>query len=188
MNKTKEKRKFTVKSLKGYIFLLPWLIGFFGLTAFPMLASLYFSLCDYDMLTAPVFIGIKNYINLLADPKFKISLVVTLKFVFISVPLQLAFALLIALMLKKNRKGIKIYRAIFYLPSLFGGSVAVSILWKQLFNKEGLFNQVLAIYGIEGINWIATPSTALNTLIVMAVWFFNGDFSGFIKTDTGRLL
>ena len=95
MNKTKEKRKFTVKSLKGYIFLLPWLIGFFGLTAFPMLASLYFSLCDYDMLTAPVFIGIKNYINLLADPKFKISLVVTLKFVFISVPLQLAFALLI---------------------------------------------------------------------------------------------
>ena len=81
MNKTKEKRKFTVKSLKGYIFLLPWLIGFFGLTAFPMLASLYFSLCDYDMLTAPVFIGIKNYINLLADPKFKISLVVTLKLI-----------------------------------------------------------------------------------------------------------
>ena len=182
MNKTKEKRKFTVKSLKGYIFLLPWLIGFFGLTAFPMLASLYFSLCDYDMLTAPVFIGIKNYINLLADPKFKISLVVTLKFVFISVPLQLAFALLIALMLKKNRKGIKIYRAIFYLPSLFGGSVAVSILWKQLFNKEGLFNQVLAIYGIEGINWIATPSTALNTLIVLAVWQFGSSMVIFLAS------
>lgn len=182
MNKTKEKRKFTVKSLKGYIFLLPWLIGFFGLTAFPMLASLYFSLCDYDMLTAPVFIGIKNYINLLSDPKFKISLVVTLKFVFISVPLQLAFALLIALMLKKNRKGIKIYRAIFYLPSLFGGSVAVSILWKQLFNKEGLFNQVLAIYGIEGINWIATPSTALNTLIVLAVWQFGSSMVIFLAS------
>jgi len=82
--------------------------------------------------------------------------------------------------LKKNRKGIRGYRAVFYLPSLFGGSVAVSILWKQLFNKEGLFNKVIGIFGIEGINWIATPKTALNTLIVLAIWQFGASMVIFL--------
>lgn len=180
MKNIKQKKKLKAKDFTGYVFLLPWLIGFFGLTAFPMVASLYYSLCSYDMLTAPEFIGFQNYVKLFADPKFKTSLTVTIKYVFISVPLQLAFALLIALMLKKNRKGIKIYRAVYYLPSLFGGSVAVSILWKQLFNKEGLFNQILALFGIEGINWIATPETALNTLIVLAVWQFGASMVIFL--------
>ena len=120
--------------------------------------------------------------DLFSDPKFKISLMVTIKYVFISVPLQLAFALFIAVLLKRDRKGIKIYRAVFYLPSLFGGSVAVSILWKQIFNKEGLFNQILSIFGIEGINWIATPSTALNTLIVLAVWQFGSSMVIFLAS------
>ena len=168
--------------MTGYLFLLPWLVGFFGLTAFPMVASLFYSLCDYDMLTSPRFIGVKNYMDLFSDPKFKISLMVTIKYVFISVPLQLAFALFIAVLLKRDRKGIKIYRAVFYLPSLFGGSVAVSILWKQIFNKEGLFNQILSIFGIEGINWIATPSTALNTLIVLAVWQFGSSMVIFLAS------
>ena len=175
-------RKFRGKKMTGYLFLLPWLVGFFGLTAFPMVASLFYSLCDYDMLTSPRFIGLKNYMDLFSDPKFKISLMVTIKYVFISVPLQLAFALFIAVLLKRDRKGIKIYRAIFYLPSLFGGSVAVSILWKQIFNKEGLFNQILSIFGIEGINWIATPSTALNTLIVLAVWQFGSSMVIFLAS------
>ncbi len=175
-------RKLRGKKMTGYLFLLPWLVGFFGLTAFPMVASLFYSLCDYDMLTSPRFIGLKNYMDLFSDPKFKISLMVTIKYVFISVPLQLAFALFIAVLLKRDRKGIKIYRAVFYLPSLFGGSVAVSILWKQIFNKEGLFNQILSIFGIEGINWIATPSTALNTLIVLAVWQFGSSMVIFLAS------
>lgn len=174
-------KKWKKKDMVGYLFLLPWFIGLFGLTAFPMAASLYFSLCRYDMLTPPVFTGLKNYVTLFADPKFRISLRVTMKFVFISVPLQLCFALLVAMLLKKNRRGIRIYRAVFYLPSLFGGSIAVSILWKQLFNKEGLFNQVLAFFGIEGINWIATPSTALNTLIVLAIWQFGASMVIFLS-------
>lgn len=176
------KKKWKAKALTGYAFLLPWLIGFFGLTAFPMIASLYYSFCNFDMLTPPQFIGTQNYGKLFADPKFRTSLLVTIKYVFISVPLQLAFALLIALMLKKDRKGIRIYRAVFYLPSLFGGSVAVSILWKQLFNKDGLFNQILALFGIEGINWIATPRTALNTLIVLAVWQFGSSMVIFLAS------
>ncbi len=178
--KVKKKHGLSGKSFVGYLYLAPWLIGLFGLTAFPMVTSFYFSLCRYDMLTEPKFIGISNYISLFSDPKLIKSLEVTVKFVFISVPLQLAFALFIALLLKKNRKGIRGYRAVFYLPSLFGGSVAVSILWKQLFNKEGLFNKVIGIFGIEGINWIATPKTALNTLIVLAIWQFGASMVIFL--------
>ena len=178
--KTGKKRKYGKNAMVAYLFLAPWLAGLIGLTAVPMISSFYYSFTNYDMLTTPKFVGADNYINLAADPKFIKSLQVTLKFVFISVPLQLAFALLVALMLKKNRKGVRIYRAVYYLPSLFGGSVAVAILWRQLFNKEGLFNQIIALLGIEGINWIATPKTALNTLIVLAVWQFGASMVIFL--------
>ena len=172
--------------IAGYLFLLPWLLGFFGLTLIPMIASLYFSFTQYDMLTPAIPVGLKNYRDLFADDRFINSLKVTFKYVIISVPLQLAFALMIALMialmLKKNRRGVKVYRAMYYLPSLFGGSVAVSILWRQLFNKEGVFNQFLALFGIEGQNWIATPSSALNTLIVLAVWQFGSSMVIFLAS------
>ncbi|MBS7030331.1 MAG: sugar ABC transporter permease [Clostridium sp.] len=147
-----------------------------------MIASLYFSFTQYDMLTPAIPVGLKNYESLFADGRFINSLKVTFKYVIVSVPLQLAFALLVALMLKKNRRGVKVYRAMYYLPSLFGGSVAVSILWRQLFNKEGVFNQILAVFGIEGKNWIATPSSALNTLIVLAVWQFGASMVIFLAS------
>lgn len=164
----------------GYAFLAPWLLGFFGLTVIPMISSLYFSFTKYDMLTDPVMYGVQNYSNMLRDAKFAKSFMVTVKYVFVSVPLQLAFALFVAMLLKKNRRGIRLYRAVYYLPSLFGGSVAVSILWRQLFNKEGLFNQILSLFGVKGINWIATPGTALNTLIVLAVWQFGASMVIFL--------
>lgn len=181
-NKTIVKKKWKAKDFVGYIFLTPWLLGFFGLTLIPMVASLYFSFCQYDMLTPPIFMGLSNYQMLFKDPKFIASLKVTFKFVFVSVPLQLTFALLIAMMLKRNRRGIKVYRAIYYLPSLFGASVAVSILWKQLFNKEGIFNQVIGLFGIEGKNWIANPKYALNTLIVLAIWQFGSSMVIFLAS------
>ena len=118
-------------AIAGYLFLLPWLLGFFGLTLVPMAASLYFSFTKYDMLTPAVPNGLGNYTSLFADERFINSIKVTFRYVLISVPLQLVFALLIALMLKRNRRGVKVYRARYYLPSLFGGSVAVSILWRQ---------------------------------------------------------
>ena len=147
-----------------------------------MVASLFFSFTQYDMLTPAIPVGIKNYVSLFEDARFINSLKVTFKYVIVSVPLQLAFALLIALMLKKNRRGVKVYRAMYYLPSLFGGSVAVSILLRQLFNKEGVFNQILAAFGVEGKNWIATPSSALNTLIVLAVWQFGASMVIFLAS------
>lgn len=168
--------------IAGYLFLLPWLLGFFGLTLIPMAASLYFSFTKYDMLTPATPNGLGNYTALFRDERFLSSIKVTFRYVLISVPLQLTFALLIALMLKRNRRGVRVYRALYYLPSLFGGSVAVSILWRQLFNKEGVFNQFLAVFGIEGKNWIATPSSALNTLIVLAVWQFGSSMVIFLSS------
>ena len=169
-------------AIAGYLFLLPWLLGFFGLTLVPMAASLYFSFTKYDMLTPAVPNGLGNYTSLFADERFINSIKVTFRYVLISVPLQLVFALLIALMLKRNRRGVKVYRAMYYLPSLFGGSVAVSILWRQLFNKEGVFNQFLSLFGIQGKNWIAMPSSALNTLIVLAVWQFGASMVIFLSS------
>ena len=176
----KPKKNRRKSSLVGYMFLLPWLIGFLVFRLIPMGASLWFSLNNFDMLTPPRFIGFENYQNLLSDQRFLNSVRVTFTFVFLSVPFQLAFSLMVAILLKKNRPGVRVYRAMYYLPSLFGGSVAVAILWRQLFNQTGLFNQVLGLFGIRGINWISTPDTALYTLVVLAVWQFGASMVIFL--------
>jgi multiple sugar transport system permease protein len=156
----------------GYLFLAPWLIGLFALSAVPMTASLYFSLSDYDMFTPPEWVGFQNYIDMFNDRKWQNSLRVTLVYVFLGVPLQLIFALSVALLLNRGIRGLKFYRAVYYVPSLFGGSVAVALLWRQLFGRQGMVNSILNSIGIEGMNWIATPDTALYTLIILKVWQF----------------
>jgi multiple sugar transport system permease protein len=156
----------------GYLFLSPWLLGLIGLSAIPILASAYFSFTRYDMLTPPDWIGFENYRAMFEDQKWRSSMKVTLTYVFLGVPLQLIFALSIAMMLNRGIRGLRIYRAIYYVPSLFGGSVAVALLWRQLFGGEGLVNVLLRQIGLQGYNWIASPDTALYTLIVLKVWQF----------------
>ena len=157
----------------GYLFLLPWLIGFLGLTIGPILTSLYLSFTDFDLLTAPDWVGADNYVRMFTnDPKFAASMRVTFVFVVFSVPLKLAFALGVALLLNRGMKGLSVYRALFYLPSLLGASVAIAILWRQIFAGNGLVNQFLANFGIEGPSWISNPRTSLWTLIILAVWQF----------------
>lgn len=157
----------------GYLFLLPWFIGFFGLTIAPILSSLYLSFTDFDMLTSPQWVGADNYIRMFThDPKFAQSMRVTLFFVVFSVPLKLAFALLVALLLNRGMKGLPVYRAVFYLPSLLGASVAIAVLWRTLFAGDGLVNKGLAIFGIYGPAWISNPRYSLWTLIALAVWQF----------------
>ena len=106
------------------------------------------------------------------DARYKKAVQVTLKYVFIGVPLVLAFSLSIAMLLNRGIRGLMIYRAVYYVPSLLGGSVAIAILWRQVFGRSGLFNQMLAIFGIEGTSWISNPSYALYTLIALKVWQF----------------
>ncbi|WP_163263830.1 carbohydrate ABC transporter permease [Chelativorans alearense] len=157
----------------GYLFLLPWFIGFLGLTAGPALASLYLSFTDFDLLTSPRWIGAANYVRIAtADPRFIASMQVTFVYVLLSVPLKLAFALLVAMALNRGMKGLPWYRAIFYLPSLLGTSVAIAVLWRQLFAGNGLVNSFLANFGIEGPSWISNPNYSLYTLVVLSVWQF----------------
>jgi multiple sugar transport system permease protein len=157
----------------GYMFLVPWFIGFFGLTLGPILYSLYLSFTNFDLLTAPEWTGLSNYVRMFtADPKFATSMRVTLFFVVFSVPLKLAFALCVALLLNRGMKGLPLYRAMFYLPSLLGASVAIAILWRQIFAADGLVNQLLALVGIEGPSWISNPRYSLWTLIILSIWQF----------------
>ena len=166
----------------GYLFLIPWLVGFFGLTVIPMIASLYFSLTSYDLIASPKWIGFQNYVNMCRDVKFQHSLRVTFTFVFLGVPLQLVFALILAVIFKKNRPGVRYYRAIYYLPSLFGGSIAVASLWRQLFNKTGLLNRVLQAMNFNVTkNWISSPDTAIYTLILLQVWQFGASMVVFLS-------
>ena len=142
--------------------------------------SLYFSFTKYDLFTAPRFIGFENFLTMAMDVRLIKSLKVTGTYVALTVPFQVMFALLVALVLKKNITGVRIYRAIYYLPSLFGGSVAIAILWRRLLNKQGVVNKILELFGFEGLNWIATPSTALYTLVLLGVWQFGASMVIFL--------
>jgi multiple sugar transport system permease protein len=155
------------------MFLIPWFVGFFGLTVGPILTSLYLSFTDFDLLTPPRWNDAANYVRIFtADPKFAQSMKVTLFFVVFSVPLKLAFALCIALLLNRGMKGLPLYRAIFYLPSLLGASVAIAVLWRKLFAGDGLVNLLLANIGIHGPSWISNPRYSLWTLVALSVWQF----------------
>lgn len=161
------------KSGPGYAFLIPWFIGFIGLTIGPTLASLYLSFTEFDLFQAPKWVGAANYVRIAtSDPDFMASMRVTFTYVLFSVPLKLCFALALALLLNRGIRGLPVYRAIFYLPSLLGSSVAVAILWRQLFAGDGLLNGVLANIGIQGPSWISDPRYSLWTLILLSVWQF----------------
>ncbi len=157
----------------AYLFLLPWLAGFFGLTLGPALASLYLSFTNYDLMEPPGWVGLANYVRILtADAKVADSVRVTFLYVVLSVPFKLGFALAIALVLNRGIRGLPLYRALFYLPSLLGASVAVAVLWRKVFAGDGLVNQFLAWFGIEGASWVSDPDYALYTLVLLSVWQF----------------
>lgn len=156
----------------AHIFLLPWMLGMVAVTAGPLIASAVLAFTDYDLLTAPEFIGFDNFTRMMGDERFWASTRVTALYVIVSVPLQLVFALFLAIILDKGIKGLPLYRSAFYLPSLLGGSVAIAILWRQLFGDGGLINTVLAFFGIEAGSWLQNPDTAPWTLIVLNVWTF----------------
>jgi len=168
----RHKRKRHKHNLAGYGFLAPWLIGLFAFTLIPMVYSLYLSLTKFNLLTAPQWIGFDNYARLFSDPRYLQSIKVTLLYVVTSVPLKLAAALLVAVALNRGLKALGFYRATFYLPSLLGASVAVSVMWRQIFSRDGLVNQFLGLFGVRGADWIGDPRFALWTLVLLAGWQF----------------
>ena len=176
--KTPEEKRLKAKEAgrdnrAGYLFLLPWLIGLVVITVGPMIASLYLSFTNYSLIQAPKWIGFENYTRMLGDERLHNSLKVTFIYVFVSTPLQLALALGIALLLNEGMRGLPFYRSVFYLPSMLGSSVAIAVLWRQMFEVDGLVNQILRKFGFEATtSWIGDPSTALWTIILLHVWTF----------------
>jgi multiple sugar transport system permease protein len=179
------KRRFIriiLDNLSSYAFLAPWLTGFFVLTLYPMVYSLYLSFTRYNIIQAPVWIGLRNYFVMFAgnadfprDERFLNSLFVTLRFVVISVPCKLVFALAVAMLMNQKMKGIPFYRTIYYIPTLLGGSVAIAVLWRRLFAGDGVLNLIIRQVSSGRLNppsWISTPEFSLYTLILLAVWQF----------------
>jgi multiple sugar transport system permease protein len=137
-----------------------------------MVASLYLSFTAYDIFTAPRWIGLNNFQTMWADARYWISVRATFYYVFTAIPLRLTFALAIAMLLNTGFSMLGLYRAIFYVPSIIGGSVAVALMWRQIFGPTGLLNSGLSVIGVEGLNWLGNPRTGIWTLIILAVWQF----------------
>lgn len=178
VNNQKKKR---LKDYRGLFFIMPWLIGFLFLQLYPFLASLYYSFTQYCVLGQPKFIGLDNYIRLFTiDPDFKKSIMVTMKYALISVPSKLFFALIVALILNMRLKGINGFRTVYYIPSILGGSVAVSALWRLMFMSDGILNKLLELIGLPSVNWLGQAGTAMFTICLLQVWQFGSSMVLFL--------
>jgi oligogalacturonide transport system permease protein len=159
----------------GLLYLSPFLIGLAVFTLFPFVASLLLSFTDYhlqDRLETARFIGPDNYTAMIGDHTFQKSFWVTLLYVFVTVPLKLAFALLIAYVLNFRLRAIGLFRTAYYLPSILGGSVAIAVVWRYVFAGDGLINQAIAELGGGAVNWLGEPSTAMFTIVLLRLWQF----------------
>lgn len=167
--------------LTGYFFISPFIIGFLAFTLFPVAASLYLSFTEYNMFSAPKWTGLENYTKMFTgDRKYWKSVQVTFYYVIAGVPLRLAFALFIAMILNRVSRAIGLYRTMFYLPSIIGGSVAVSIMWRNLFGDQGIVNLALQGLGLEPVRWFGNPTAALWMLILLSVWQFGSSMLIFL--------
>lgn len=157
----------------GLAYLSPYIAGLLVFTAIPFLASFYMSFTDYNLMSSPRWTGLKNYVELFTgDRTFRRSLTVTLIYVFLTVPLKLAFALFVAYILNYRLKFINFFRTAFYVPSILGGSIAIAVLWRYIFATNGLVNMLLAALGFEPVNWFGDPQNALFTITLLRCWQF----------------
>ena len=177
-------KKFICKeSVSGVIFTMPFIIGAVLFLFVPLGISLYYAFCDYNILSPAVFTGLDNFKNLFKDELFYQSLKVTLFYTVVSVPLKLIFALLVAMLFQKTTRAAGIYRGLYYLPSIIGGSVAVSVLWKRMFATDGTINQILHALGEQQtISWLGNTHTAIWTLILLTVWQFGSSMLIFLSS------
>ncbi|HEX8968602.1 MAG TPA: sugar ABC transporter permease [Chloroflexota bacterium] len=170
---TAARRRRWRRNLTGYLFIAPWLFGFLAFTLIPITASAGLAFTNYNVLSANLrWIGLDNFTTMLGDQRFWRAVRATLMFAFAAVPLKLLFALALAMLLNSTRRGVSIYRAAYYAPSLVGASVAIAVVWREMFGKQGPINQALGSIGLPVTAWLGDPSTAPWTVILLAVWEF----------------
>ena len=160
-------------NVAGYVFISPFIVGFVVFTIYPLLTSLYLSFTRYSILQPAVFNGLTNYQNMLTDAKFWQSFTNTLYYVVVSVPLRLTMALAVAMVMMRAGRMSSIYRTLYYLPSIMGGSIAVALMWRRIFSSDGAINTFLQLMGLNVTKaWISSPDTAMGTLILLSIWQF----------------
>ena len=157
----------------GFFYILPWLIGFAVFQLYPFLASLFYSFTKYSFGKVPEFIGLDNYIRLFTrDKQFLSTLSITARYALIAVPGKLTCALLVAMLLNAKVRGIDLYRTVYYMPSILGGSVAVSVLWRVMFMRDGMVNRLLGLLSVPPVDWLTDPNIALYTISMLQIWQF----------------
>ncbi|MGD8778698.1 MAG: sugar ABC transporter permease [Ignavibacteria bacterium] len=163
------------QSFWGYVFVSPWVIGFLIFGLYPIIMSLYYSLCQYDVLRIPQYIGFRNYEELLLnDNYFWLSIWNTLYYLLLRTPLVIIGSLLLAVLVNNSVKGIKFFRTVYFMPSIISG-VILSVLWMWLLNPEyGLLNTILGYFGIQSPLWLIDPDWSKPAIILMSIWSIGG--------------
>jgi multiple sugar transport system permease protein len=169
-----EKRRRLRRNLWGYVFIAPWLFGFLAFTAIPIAASAVLAFTDYNVLSQTLnWVGLDNFKTMLFnDQRYWRAVRATFLYAIAAVPLKLVFALGLAMLFNNSRRFVFSYRAAYYAPSIVGASVAVAVIWREMFGKQGPINVFLSAIGLPTTAWLGDPSTALWTVILLAVWEF----------------
>lgn len=158
---------------QGLLYILPWLIGFLAFKLYPFAMSMFYSFTNYNLVSEPQFVGIDNFVYMFKnDPDFLHSFRVTFMYVLMAVPGKIIVSLLVAMILAQQLKFISFFRTLYYIPSILGGSVALSALWRFLFMRDGAVNNLLGLAGIAPVHWLGDPDIALLTISLLNVWQF----------------
>lgn len=172
MKRNKKGSKQKRENVSGYLFVMPWILGLFLFTLIPMIFSAILSLCKWDIVTGLStieFVGLDNYTSLFEDAKFWQSLKVTFKFCLITIPCYQLTSLLIAFLLTLDIKGMKMFRLVYFLPSVIP-TIAATMIWTRIFAQDGILNKGLQVFGIQGPSWLTDKNTALYALMIMGIW------------------
>ena len=173
------------KENKGLLFILPWLIGFLIFKGYPFLSSLVYSFSDESLFEGISKWGVFNYVKIFTDRKIKTGFMTTFKYSFMTVPLKLVFALFIAYILNFKIKGVKMFRTVYYIPSILGSSVAIAVLWKAIFKDDGIVNLILGFFGVAGPHWLSNKTAALFIICLLRVWQFGSTMVIFLAALKG---
>lgn len=178
-------RKYASRNI-GFLYVLPWLLGFLFFTAYPFLNSLYYSFLDYNLFKeSPGFIGFENYLTIFQTSKYMKAYGVTFKYALLTVPLKLAFSLFIAYILNFKLRFVNFFRTMYYVPSILGSSVAISVVWRFVFNQDGMINSLLKALGFDPIPWFGSSTYAIWIIVLLHVWQFGSAMVIFLAALKG---